>query len=106
MGRKRVYSNAAERQKAYRERASTPLASPAAQAPKRRQPSRPAQLAAARNIICKVKTEYQRWLDRLPDFQEGSEQEEGSPRLLTRSSRSWICLPTFNRPKVMGETNQ
>jgi hypothetical protein len=102
MGRKRVYSNAAERQKAYRERASTPLASPAAQAPKRRQPSRPAQLAAARNIICKVKTEYQRWLDRLPDFQEGSEQEERLTETVDSLEQVLDLLADIQPPKGYG----
>ena len=101
MGRKRVYSSAAERQKAYRERASTP-ASPPAPAPKRRQPSRPAQLTAARNIICNVKTGYQQWLDRLPAFQEGSEQEERLTETLDSLEQILDLLADIQPPKGYG----
>ena len=79
MARERIYSNSAERQKAYRERVALNRANPSAPAVvprKSRQPSRPKRLAAAERELRTLSTEYQAWLDNLPEFLEGSEQAE------------------------------
>ncbi len=78
MARERIYSNSAERQKAYRERVALNRANPSAPpAPKKsRQPSRPKRLAAVIKELRTLTTEYQTWLDNLPEFLEGSEQAE------------------------------
>lgn len=79
MARERIYLNSAERQKAYRERVRLNRAHPPAPpaAPKKsRQLSRPKRLAAVVRELRILATEYQTWLDNLPEFLEGSEQEE------------------------------
>lgn len=78
MARERIYSNSAERQKAYRERvALNRVHPPAPPAPKKsRQPSRPKRLAAVVRELRALAEEYQAWLDNLPEFLEGSDQEE------------------------------
>ncbi len=67
MGRKRRYSNAAERLKAFRDRAKLGAAqTPSAAAPKRKL-SRPARLAAVESELHALAYELQAWRDNLPD---------------------------------------
>ncbi len=77
MGRKRIYATATERQKAHRERmaVAAPHPKPVVAVTRQRQLSRPLKLAAATAILRTLQQEYEQWRDRLPDFQEGSEQE-------------------------------
>ena len=72
MGRKRIYNNAAERQKARRERvaAGVPVISPKAE----KKVSRPARLTAIGSAIKSLLTEYRGWLDRLPQSLVDGEQ--------------------------------
>lgn len=76
MGRKRKYSHAAERLKAFRERAKLGATSPApsAAAPKRKAKvlSRPARLAAVENELQALADELQSWRDNLPDSLQDS----------------------------------
>lgn len=76
MGRKRRYSNAAERLKAFRDRAKLGAAqTPSAAAPKRKAKvlSRPARLAAVESELHALADELQAWRDNLPDsLQESS----------------------------------
>ena len=78
MSRERIYSSSAERQKAYRERLTLNRESPPAPpAPKKsRQPSRPKRLAAVERELRTLTTEYQSWLDHLPEFLEDSDLAE------------------------------
>lgn len=73
MGRKRRYSNAAERLKAFRARAKLCATSTPPAGPKRKAKvlSRPARLAAIENELQALTDEYQAWRDNLPEsFQE------------------------------------
>lgn len=80
MGRHKLYSSGAERQRAYRERthASSPPVQPACKetAPVRpkRGPSRPARIAAIEAEIQNLRQEYLDWLDALPDSLAESDQ--------------------------------
>jgi len=78
MGRKRVYSSAAERQKAYRNRARIPGATPAIPKPTRKpkKASRPARLLAHVEGIRLLLSEYEEWLDQLPESLESSTQAD------------------------------
>ena len=78
MGRQRVYNNPAERQKAYRERATLNRGHPARPAAtKRDRPlSRPKRLAAIERELRALTAEYQTWLANLPEFLDGSDQAE------------------------------
>jgi len=68
MGRKRLYTNDAERQQACRERAQAArLAQPAILCTKRRLPTRPERLAAVIAELQRLQQEYEGWLERLPE---------------------------------------
>jgi hypothetical protein len=76
MGRKRKYSNAAERLKAFRERAKLgAVSAPSEAGPKRKAKvlSRPARLAAVESELQALADELQAWRDNLPEsLQESS----------------------------------
>ena len=75
MGRERIYSSAAERQKAYRARALAPAqALPPQTCKKRRQPSRPKQLAEIDEKVQHLLASYEDWRDQLPESIEGTNQ--------------------------------
>lgn len=78
MGRQRIYNTPAERQKAYRERATLHRGHPSKPvAPKANRPlSRPKRLVAIERELRALVEEYQTWLDNLPEFLDGSAQAE------------------------------
>jgi len=76
MGRERIYSSSAERQKAYRARARTPGPAPSAPQKKRREPSRPKQLAEIADRVQRVLASYEDWRDQLPESIEGTSQAD------------------------------
>lgn len=78
MARERIYANSTERQKAYRERVTLHRAHPPAPPTpeKSRQPSRPKRLAAVERELRTLTSEYESWLDNLPEFLEGSDLSE------------------------------
>ena len=78
MGRQRIYDNPAERQKAYRERATLNrgLSPPPATTKRHRPLSRPNRLAAIERELRALTEEYQMWLANLPEFLDGSDQAE------------------------------
>lgn len=66
MGRAKVYANAAERQKAYRSRLAKPEVMPTP--PKKVRPlSRPARLAKVERELRTLATEYELWMENLPE---------------------------------------
>ncbi len=77
MGRRRLYATDAERQQAYRDRLTSH--SPPTPQPKpsrKRQPSRPAKLAASQQVLQDLKNEYEAWLESLPEpLQDGPQAE-------------------------------
>jgi hypothetical protein len=76
MGRERIYSSAAERQKAYRDRARPPLPAPAPPPKKIRQPSRPKKLAEIDEKVQFLLESYQEWLNNLPESLENTSQAD------------------------------
>ena len=101
MGRKRIYANAAERQKAHRQRAAGEPLPPAAPS-KQRKLSRPMRLAAAVASLSKLQDEYQQWLDGLPEFQEGSEQETKLTEAIELLEQALDTLSEIQLPKGFG----
>ena len=99
VSRKRIYANAAERQKAYRQRAVAPE-------PKRacsvRAISRPKRLAAALAAITHLQREYEQWRERLPEFQEGSEQETKLTETIDLLEQVLELLMDIQLPKGFG----
>jgi len=74
MGRKRIYASAAERQRAYRERVADAAVPPQPEPRRRRPPSRPTRLAAARAALVQLFDEYEDWLAGIPESLQGTEQ--------------------------------
>lgn len=73
----RMYENASEKQKAYRDRLRARglvLAPP--RAPSSKRPSRPARLTAIENELRELATEYEGWLEALPDNMADSARAE------------------------------
>ncbi|MGI5845533.1 MAG: hypothetical protein ACOX9B_15375 [Candidatus Xenobium sp.] len=83
MGRSRIYASAAERQRAYRRRLAAGQAAPAPppESRPRRQPSRPARLAAVRSAVVQLFDEYENWLAAVPE----SLQESGQAQRLAET---------------------
>jgi hypothetical protein len=78
MARKRLFENHAERQRAYRDRLAERLngQNPAPTPKVRRSPSRPARVAALIAEVERLKQEYERWLESLPEpLQEGDQAD-------------------------------
>jgi hypothetical protein len=71
-----IYASNAERQKAYRDRQAETRSKPRVPtAPKpRRQPSRPARLAALLAAVAELQSEYQVWLEAIPEALQDGEQ--------------------------------
>ena len=101
MGRKRIYANAAERQKAHRQRAAGE-APPPAPPQKQRKLSRPMRLAAAMASVRKLQDEYQQWLDGLLEFQEGSELETKLTETIELLEQAVDLLAEIQLPKGFG----
>ena len=76
MGRKRIHANAAERQKAYRSRESSPGLGPVQSQRKGRPPPRPKRLAAFERGIRDFLAEFEDWQDQLPESLRNSPQGE------------------------------
>lgn len=78
MGRNRVYSTPAERQRAYRQRAipSVGIAPPAVIPKKSRPLSRPKRLAEVEKQVRLLIEEYEAWLDSMPDSLRDSQPAE------------------------------
>ncbi len=66
MGRAKIYASAAERQRAYRSRLAKPELMPPPQK-KGRSPSRPARLAKIERDLRTLATEYESWMENLPE---------------------------------------
>ena len=77
MGRNRIYSTSAERQRAYRQRAvpSVGIAPPVI-AKKSRPLSRPKRLAEVEKQVRLLIEEYEAWLDSMPDSLRDSQSAE------------------------------
>lgn len=106
MGRTRVYANAAERQKAHRERhrqaCTEPFAQTAPASRLRRAPSRPARLAALVEGAEALLEEYRDWLDRLPEAFEGTTLHELLTETVERLETAVESLEGIDPPRGFG----
>lgn len=103
MGRKRIYANAADRQKAHRQRAAGEASpAPSAGQAKQKKLTRPMRLSAAVAAVRELQEEYQRWLDSLLDFQEGSELEERLTETIELMDQALEVLAEIQLPKGFG----
>lgn len=102
MGRNRVYASAAERQKAYRDRAV--IRQPPAAGPKqaKRGPSRPARLQALITTVLALKAEYEGWHARMPDFREGSDEETRVAETIDLLEQAADLLSEIDPPRGYG----
>lgn len=67
--RAKIYATSADRQRAYRARQTNPsigAEQPARKKPKR-PPSKPARLAASIDLLRALQTEYESWLEAMPE---------------------------------------
>lgn len=109
MGRPRLYATAAERQHAYRLRAAEarpgpgPSDQPAPKAPQKRPPSRPARLAGIILSLRTLLTEYEHWQDRLPEFQDGSEQQHRLAETIDSMEQALDLLSEIQPPRGYGK---
>lgn len=103
MGRDRVYANAAERQKAYRDRIATgqPVVAESTKQARRR-PSRPARLRALIIAILDLKVEYEGWRSRLPEFREGSDEETRVTEAIELLDQAVEVLSEIEPPRGYG----
>lgn len=108
MGRKAVYSTAAERQKAYRARLATRTAaepeklSPAK--PKRRPLSRPARLSGILQASETLLAEYQIWRENLPESLAETDQAESLNETVDLLEQAIELLAQIQPPLGYGRT--
>lgn len=75
MGRKRIHTTAAERQKSYRARVSNQASTPHPAVPRKpKKVSRPARLVALETGIRTLLEEYEDWLSQIPETLEATAQ--------------------------------
>ena len=101
VSRGRVYEDAAQRQRAYRERLRERSETPKQQPTKRRS-SRPKQLEEAIGILKALQAGYEEWRERLPDFLEGSEQETRVSEAIEGLTEAIDRLCDLELPKGFG----
>ena len=102
MGRKRLYSSPAERQRAHRARVRESINTPVP--PRRpRKLSRPARLAAVEGEIRLLLDEYQDWLDRLPESLQDSGQAEILADTIESLSSAADLLAEITPPRGFGK---
>lgn len=102
MGRERIYSSAAERQKAYRIRAMTP--NPVSSQPPKRCPplSRPKQLAEIEKRVIALLASYEEWQDQIPDSLESTAQAEKLADTIEKLSAVADLLADIEAPLGFG----
>ena len=94
MGRKRIYDNATERQRAHRERIKGQKPAMVTPNPKcKKKTSRPARLAAIGSAISSLLTEYQDWLSRLPES-------------LSEGDQASLLTDTIEKLEIMADVHQ
>jgi hypothetical protein len=101
MGRQRIYSSAAERQKAYRARALLP--GPASSTSKMCRPhSRPKKLAEINEKVQQLLASYEEWRDQLPESLEGTSQAEKLEDTIEKLSAVADLLADIDPPRGYG----
>lgn len=103
MPRPRIYPTAADRQRAYRSRLAAGRSHGASSAiTPRRQPSRPARLAALQEALRALTDEYQTWLDSLPESLVDSVQVERLKETIEQLEAAAERLEEVDPPRGFG----
>ena len=103
LGRKRLYANATERQRACRERAqlSAPQRTPALPR-KSRKVSRPKRLAGLEDGIRDLLAEYAEWREQLPESLADTAQAEALNATMEALTEAADLLAGINPPRGFG----
>lgn len=104
MGRKRIYANDTERQRAWRDRlkAGEIAIRPSPPAKVRRPPFRPARLAALLAAVHELQAEYERWLDVLPDSLAESQLAERLTETVDQFQAAADLIAEIDPPRGFG----
>lgn len=104
MGRSRIYASAAERQRAYRKRLAAKQAgtAPKPDGRRRRQPSRPARLAAVRSAVVQLFDEYEDWLAAVPESLQDSDQAQRLAETIDQLAAVIDLLSDIDPPRGFG----
>jgi hypothetical protein len=103
MGRKRLHTSAADRQRAYRERQTVTRKLPRPPpAPPRRPPSRPTRLLVATQTVEDLRDEYQAWLDSIPATLQDSAQAERLAEIVEQLDSVLELLTEIQPPRGFG----
>lgn len=104
MGRKRIYTNDTERQRAWRERLKAgEIAIRPSPSPKARRPlSRPARLATLLAAVQELQVEYERWLDVLPDSLAESQLAERLTETIDQFQAAADLIAEIDPPRGFG----
>jgi hypothetical protein len=104
MARQRIYSSPAARQKAYRERTKLGQACPQPTASQRkpRAPSRPKRLKAIERELSALATEYQDWLDRIPEGLDGSDLADLLSQTIDQLGEASEIIANITVPRGFG----
>ena len=101
MGRKRLYSSPAERQKAYRERLAPERAPPPSPIRKRKV-SRPARLTLIEEQLQALLDEYEAWLSQIPESLVDSAQAETLTQTIEQLTEIIESIASINPPRGFG----
>jgi hypothetical protein len=102
LGRNKMYASDAERQKAYRLRA-TAVVQPMPPAPGRRRPrSRTTRLAALCSDAQQLRNEYESWLESLPEALNGGTQAERLTETIDSLEAVFDLLSDIRLPRGFG----
>jgi hypothetical protein len=105
VGRRRVYTTVAERQQAYRLRLAQRMAQGSSPTPKvtRKKPlSRPARLTAAMAEVSALRSEYENWLEALPDTLQESEQADRLREMIEQLQEILDLMVSLDPPRGFG----
>lgn len=101
MGRKRIHSSAAERQKAYRQRLDSGRAPPAPPVKKRKTP-RPARLSIIEKQLRALLDEYEAWQSQIPASLVDSAQAESLGQAIEQLTEIVEAIANINLPRGFG----
>ena|SRR5579883_3070217 len=105
MPRRRLHASNAERQKAYRQRiASTTTPAPTSAQPVkgRRSPSRPTRLAQLIDSLQTLTTEYEDWLNALPEALQNTNLGDRLAETISQLTEVVDLLSSVDPPKGFG----
>ena len=102
MGRKRIYSNPAERQKAYRERLSPERTPPPPLPVRKRKVSRPARLCLIEQQLQDLLDEYIDWQSQIPESLVDSAQAGLLAQTIDELTEIVESIANVNPPRGFG----